>query len=416
MSNTQVDATTKSSTQAILQKCDAINYQGGIDSQPFNPFHTAVDSFHDGKASVDGKMMLMSGSYSYLGLGKSARIKAAIDSAFERYGCANQGSRALTGSTVLHEELESSIAKFLGSDSGVIFTNGYLTNYTTISTLIGPGDSVITELTNHNSIQAGVRASGAKVYSFSASNLATLRKALEKAQGTTSFVVADAIFSMDGTILDLPTVVGLCKEFGAFLMLDEAHSLGVLGSTGRGIVEHFGMDPQDVDLRMATLSKGLTGVGGAVVGDTTITKALSRGAHGYLFTGAPPVLETAAALESLRILDEEPEIVVALQKKAQYLRDGFSAKGLPVWGHDGVPIIPVVYDNVEIVYEMTARLFKEGVFVVPAIYPAVSKKTPRVRFSVTNAHSLADLDSIVDIFGQINDEVDAHRHAVISLS
>lgn len=405
----------KSSTSNIVDRCQEISSYGGLDDLDFNPFHTAVDAFANNHVLIDGTRKLMSGSYSYLGLGRSPRIKAAIDAAFEQYGCANQGSRALTGSTRLHENLETEIAKFLGAESGVIFTNGYLTNYTTISTLVGPDDVVVTEPTNHNSIQAGVKASGAKVLTFSTARPKTLRKALQKAEGKTTLVVADAIFSMDGTILPLPEILDICDEFGATLMLDEAHSLGVLGSSGRGIVEHFGVDPKRVDLRMATLSKGLTGVGGVVVGDQRITKALARGAHGYLFTGAPPILETAAALESLRILDEEPELVLSLQEKAQYLRDGLLDAKLPVWGDKGVPIVPVVYTDVELVWAITEKLFERNIFVVPAIYPAVSRKAPRVRFSVTNAHSFADLDEIITNFSEVNDELGARAYSNIKV-
>ena len=306
------------------------------------------------------------------------------------------------------------MASFLGNESGTIFSTGYSTNVATIGTLVGEGDTVITELTNHNSIQTGVAHSGAKILKFTVSNLATLKRALERATGTT-LVVVDAVFSMDGTILPLPEVVELCNQYGATLMLDEAHSFGVLGETGRGIVEHFGMSPEDVDIRMGTLSKAIPSVGGFVVASETICRALSRGAHGYLFTGSHTAGATAAALAGLNILRQEPERVIELQEKSAYFRNRLRDALLPVWGEESIPIIPVVYESLDLVLEMTKALYEKDIFVVPAVHPAVSKKTPRIRFSITNDHSYGNLDRIADTFIAINDNLSARDYGVINL-
>jgi len=404
------------STNTFIDRCRQINKR--VDEWKdagINPFHRAFDSYRDGKASISGSEKLMSGSYSYLGLSHDPRIKAAICDAIDLYGASSHGSRALTGSMAIHEELEVNLASFMGTPGAVIFSNGYLTNLATISTLVQPGDTIITEMTNHNSIAAGVKMSGANVEYFLASRLSSLKRALEKAKGTSTFVVSDAVFSMEGSILPLPEVVELCKEYNAFLMIDEAHSFGVLGGTGRGIIEHFDMSPNDVDIRMGTMSKSLTSVGGFIVGNKDITMALAQGANGYLFTAAQPPSLVAAALESLKILNAEPEIVDSLKQKASYFRKRLEDANLPLWGADTVPIVPVVYNNQEMVLKMAAELLEKNVFVVPAVYPAVSHKTPRIRFSITNDHSYENLDQIANTFIELNDSLEAREHSVIQL-
>lgn len=405
----------KQSTDEILARCQAINLRFDIaNAEGFNPYHTAFDSYENGAVGLNGRKKLMSGSYSYLGLSHDERLKTEIAAAIEKYGVSSHGSRALTGSMSIHEQLEHELADFMGTTGGVIFSNGYLTNVATISTLVGEGDTIITEITNHNSIQTGVGASGANVLKFKASDLRTLERALNRATGTV-MVVADAVFSMEGTILPLPEISQLCKDHGAFLMVDEAHSFGVLGKTGRGIVEHFDMDPEDVDIRMGTMSKTLTSVGGFVVGPEILCRALAQGSNGYLFTAAQPVALVAAAQTSLQILREEPEIVSSIQAKASYFRNKLLDALLPVWGYDTVPIVPVVYDSQELVLELTKALFEEDIFVIPAMYPAVSKKTPRIRFSITDDHSYENLDRIANTFIKLNDQLSGRDFGVIEL-
>jgi len=244
---------------------------------------------------VHGRKMGMYASYSYLGLIGHPRINAAAKAAVDEYGTGTHGVRSLAGTLTLHRELEETIADFKHAEDAVTFTSGYVTNLTVISTLMGRGDYVLSDKLNHASIVDGCMMSGAEFRRFKHNDMQDLEKRLGQVpEGATRLVIADAVFSMDGDVIDLPRMVELCRKYGAYLMMDEAHSLGVLGKTGRGIEEHFDLW-DSVDIKMGTLSKTIPSVGGYVAGKKDLIDFLRHGSRAYIFSAALPPAQAAAA-------------------------------------------------------------------------------------------------------------------------
>ena len=264
-------------------------------------------SEHDGAwVTANGQRMLMLGSYEYLGLLGHPHLKETAIAAIQKFGTGHHGVRLLAGTTTIHRQLEAKLANFMQTEDSIVFSSGYVTNLATISTMVGRGDSVIGDQWNHASIMDGCRMSGAQFLEYQHNDMDSLAATLKKADGQTKLVVVDSVFSMDGDIIDLPATVELCKKHKALLMVDEAHSIGVLGETGRGVQEHFGMDPADIDIKMGTLSKTLAGCGGFVAAKEEITTFLRHHARGYIFSGALPAGQTSVAIAALEVIEREP--------------------------------------------------------------------------------------------------------------
>ena len=349
-------------------------------------------SSHDGAwVVVGGRRMLMLGSYEYLGLLGDPRLAQAAIAALGQFGTGHHGVRLLTGTTTLHRQLEAKLAKFMRADDAVVFSSGYVTNLATISTLVGRGDCVIGDQWNHASIVDGCRMSGAELIEFKHNDMDALAEALQQANGRRTLVVVDAVYSMDGDIADLPAVVDLCRKHQALLMVDEAHSLGVLGKTGRGIQEHFDLAPNDIDVKMGTLSKTLAGCGGFVAGRHEITTYLRHHARGYIFSGALPASQASVAIAALDVIEKSPELVQRLWENVESYRNGLKTLGFGV-GNSVTPIVPVMTHDDETTLEMTRLCRAQGLLVVPVCYPAVPIDAPRLRTCVSAIHSRDDID------------------------
>lgn len=346
---------------------------------------------------VNGERMLMATSYSYLGLMHHEAIKAAAAAAGQQYGFGSHGSPVLAGTTPLHARLEADLAHFLGADDALTFSSGFVTNATVIAGLMSPGDTVVTDRQNHASILAGARYSGASVATYAHQDLEDLQRVLTEAHraGSRTLVVVDAVFSMEGTIADIPRIVRLCEEFDAALMVDEAHSLGVLGETGRGVVEHFDLRPDQIDIRMGTLSKSIPSCGGYVAGSERLVHGLRHSNEGYLFSGALTAPQVAAAQAGLDILATHPELPQQLHKKADSVRARLRAADLAVPG-EGTPIIPVVVEDEQAVFGLWLKCLANQIFIMPVVHPAVPRRAPRLRISLTNDLEEAELDLLVD--------------------
>lgn len=361
------------------------------------PYHSTIEPKDPPWYAVNGEPMLMGTSYSYLGLMHRPEVLEAAAAAGRTYGYGSHGSPILAGTTVLHRALEQRLATFLGAEDALLFSSGFVTNATIIAGLMGPGDLVVSDRQNHASILAGARFSGAQVGLYPHEDHEALEQLLiESAKaGTKTLVVIDAVFSMAGTIADLPRIAALCREHGAALMVDEAHSFGVLGETGRGVIEHFGMDPSLIDIRMGTLSKAIPSSGGYVAGDELLVRGLRHTTEGYIFSGAlsPPLV--AAALAGLEILIAEPHLPRELAAKAESVRSRLRAAGFVVPG-EGTPIVPVVTTTEHEVLEIWLRALAAQVFVLPVVYPAVPRNAPRLRASITNDLLEDDLDLLVN--------------------
>ena len=349
---------------------------------------------------VRGRRKLMFASYSYLGLLNHPRINEAAKAAIDRFGTGTHGVRILAGTLTLHEELERTIARFKGTDDAITYSSGYATNLATISTLVGRNDWVLSDKWNHASIVDGCLLSRAEFVRFRHNDMNDLARQLRKAPaGVSKLVVADAVFSMDGDIVDLPALVEVCRRYGARLMIDEAHSLGVLGKTGRGIEEHFDM-PGAIDIKMGTLSKTIPAIGGYIAGSQELITYLKHVARAFVFSAALPPPVAAAAKAAFEVLEDEAvERKTILQRNVEHFLGGLKALGFNT-GRTVTPIIPVIVGTDERAMAMTHLLQEDGIFALSVLPPAVPEGTSRIRANVTAAHTVEDIDDALAAFAR----------------
>jgi 8-amino-7-oxononanoate synthase len=357
-------------------------------------YEPVIEEARGAHIKFDGRWFLNFASYSYLGLIGHDYIEQQALRAVERHGTGAHGVRLLAGTLHLHRELELTLARFLGTEDAVVFSSGYMTNVATVGALVGPGDVIIGDVYNHASILDGYRLSGARVITYAHNDLADLERALRKAGDAGRLVVTDAVFSMDGDVADLPGIVELCERYDAPLMVDEAHSLGVLGRTGRGITEHFGIDPARVDVKMGTLSKTVPSAGGYVAGSSDIVFALKNNARGWMFSAAATPAQVAAARAAIEVIDAAPGLPRELRARTTRYRERLRALGFDTLTGE-TPVVPVICRSAEQAGAMARMCQQDGLFVQPIVYPAVPRTLPRLRTIVNLSHSEADLDSAV---------------------
>ncbi len=357
-----------------------------------------VDELEGPWVHTEGKRKLMFATYSYLGLINHPRVVAAAKAALDKYGAGTHGVRILGGTLDLHTRMEKRIADFMGREDAIVYATGYVTNLATVSTLVGRGDWVISDKWNHASIVDGCVLARGEFKRFHHNDMADLERLLAKAPADAGkLVVADAVFSMDGDIFDLPAAVALCRKYNARLMMDEAHSLGVLGATGRGIEEHFNM-PGSVDIKMGTLSKTIPGVGGYIAGDTKLINFLRHTARGFVFSAALPPAVAAAILEAFNVIEDEGvERNKILRQNVDHFIGGLQAAGFDT-GVTVTPIVPIMVGDEERAMIMTKYCQEHGVFVLPVLPPAVEEGAARLRANVTAAHSIEDIDFALEVF------------------
>ena len=347
--------------------------------------------------TVNGRRMLLFAGYSYLDLLGHPKIDAAAQEALARYGTGTQGVRILAGTLPLHEELEQTIARFKKAEAAIVYSSGYVTNLATVAALVGRNDVVICDKFNHASIVDGCLLSQAKFLRFRHNDMADLERRLQQADPDAGcLVVVDAVFSMDGDVINLPEVSRLCREYGVLLMVDEAHSVGVLGETGHGIEEHFGLEGA-IDLYMGTLSKSIPSVGGYVAGSQELITYLKHVARAFVFSASLPPAQTAAATASFEVIEEEPERVRRLQRNVELFLGGLKARGFDTLNSE-TPIVPIICGEDERAFQMTKLCQEEDIFVLPVVSPAVPVGLARLRANVTAAHSEEDIAYALDVF------------------
>lgn len=347
----------------------------------------------NGRVFVKGHgEMIMLGGYSYLGLIRHPKIDQAAIEAVNRYGTGTYGVRLLAGTLDLHIELERKIADFKGTQSAVTFSSGYVTNLATISALLRKGDLVICDKLNHASIVDGCLLSQAKFVRFRHNDMEHLENRLASADpGVKKLVIVDAVFSMDGDIIDLPEVSRLCRKYGAYLMVDEAHSIGVLGKTGHGIEEHFGLPNDTIDIKMGTLSKTIPCAGGYVAGSKALCDFLKHEARGFIFSAALPPASAAAALAAFEVIEEEPERSQRLQRNYFHFSDQLRKAGFDLL-HTETAIIPIMCYDLEKSARLAHYCQERGIFVQAIVAPVVPEGQARLRSTVCATHTLEDLD------------------------
>ncbi|MGW1012923.1 aminotransferase class I/II-fold pyridoxal phosphate-dependent enzyme [Streptomyces termitum] len=357
-------------------------------------YEPVIEEASGSRIKFDGRWYLNFASYSYLGLIGHDYIDDQALRAVERHGTGAHGVRLLAGTLHLHRELELALARFLGTEDAIVFSSGYMANVATVGALVGPGDTVIGDVYNHASILDGYRLSGAKVVTYAHNDLADLERALRKASGGGRLVVTDAVFSMDGDVADLPGIVELCERYDTPLMVDEAHSLGVLGDTGRGITEHFGIDPARVDVKMGTLSKTVPSAGGYVAGSRDLVFALKNNARGWMFSAAATPAQVAAARAAVEVMAAAPSLTRELRSRTTRYREQLRALGFDTLASE-TPVVPVICAGADQAVAMARLCQEDGLFVQPIVYPAVPRTLPRLRTIVNLSHSEADLDAAV---------------------
>jgi len=360
------------------------------------PFHAAVQA-HDGNhVVVADRRLLMLGSYGYLGLLQHPRLTAAMASAASRFGTGHHGVRLLAGSTEVHVALERRLAEAMRAEDAVTFPSGFVANVATITALVGPGDLVVGDEWNHASIHDGCRASGAAFETYPHGDLDALDRLLQRRGDRHTLVVVDAVFSMDGDIADVPAIAERCRRHGALLMVDEAHSFGVLGERGLGVQEHFDLASDAIDVKMGTLSKALAGTGGFVAGGRELVDYLRHAARGYMFSGALPAACAAASIAALDVLRDEPERVARLRTNAALWKEGLDRAGFDTL-RSRTPIVPVVLPDESTTLEFAHHCRERGVFAVPVLYPAVPVRSPRLRTCVAASHSAEELQQALAV-------------------
>jgi glycine C-acetyltransferase len=348
------------------------------------------------RAVVHGREMLMFASYGYLGLLGHPRINEAAKAAIDQYGTGTHGVRILAGTLDLHAELETAIARFKNAEDAICYSSGYVTNLTAVSSLVGRHDAVVCDKLNHASIVDGCLLSGADFFRFRHNDMEDLERVLQKIEpSVTKLVVVDAVFSMDGDIIDLPNVVRLCKQYGAWLMVDEAHSVGVIGQTGRGIEEHYGLGDV-VDIKMGTLSKTIPSVGGYLAGKRDLIHYFRHASRAFIFSAALPPAQAAAAKAAIEVMLDEPERVDILRRNAEHFATCLRQHGFDTM-NTATAIVPILCGADETAYEMSRATQHRDVFVLPVVSPAVPEGLARLRTTVTAAHTLPEIDRAIEI-------------------
>ena len=354
-----------------------------------NPFFRVHDAMAGATTRIEGREYINFSNYNYLGLAGHPDINTAAKNAIDRYSTSVSASRLVAGERPVQRALEEALALLYEVEECVVFVSGHATNVSTIGYLFGPKDLVVHDSLIHNSILEGIKLAGSARRSFPHNETESLNKILTEIRGDFErvLIVVEGLYSMDGDFPDLPSLIEIKYRYKAFLMVDEAHSLGVLGETGRGIREYFGVDGRDVDIWMGTLSKTLAGCGGFIAGRHALVEHLKYAAPGFVYSvGISPPL-AAASLEALRIMLKEPERVQRLSEIArQFLRE-MKAIGIDTGYAQGMAVVPAIIGSSLKASRISNQLFAEGINVQPIIYPAVEEKSARLRFFLSSMHS-----------------------------
>ena len=393
----------------IFAKCfDYMDYKEVLAAGLYPYFH-ALETGQDTEVIIEGIKTVMIGSNNYLGLTSDPRVKKAAIEAVEKFGSGCSGSRFLNGTLTLHLELEKKLAEFVRKDAAITFSTGYQTNLGIITAIAGRSDYILCDSENHASIVDACRLSFAKTLKFEHNNMEDLERLLGKIDDTHGkLIVVDGIFSMEGDIADLPSIVKLARKYGARVMVDDAHSFGVLGDHGRGIAEHFGLE-EEVDIIMSTFSKSLASLGGFVAAKQDVIDYIKHNSRPFIFSASIPPSNVAAAIAALEIIKEEPRRIMKLREISSYMRQGLKNLGLPIYesNSDITPIVPVMtYDN-ERTLTVTKLLREEGVYVNPVVSPAVKPGLCRIRTSYTATHTKAQLDYALEAFQKVFEKLKA---------
>jgi 8-amino-7-oxononanoate synthase len=389
----------------LFAKCYGFNRDREAIDSGIYPFFKAISGLDGPHVTVDGRDMIMVGSNNYLGLTTHPKVREAAMSALDHYGTSCSGSRFLNGTLDLHEELERALAAFVGKEAALVFSTGFLTNQGAIAPLIGRHDAVIIDRVVHASIVEGVRLSFGKVRRFLHNDIESLRRNLEASKDCAgSLIIVDGVYSMDGDLARLPEILDAAAEYGARVMVDDAHGLGVMGATGRGVLEHFGVTDR-VDLVMGTFSKSFASLGGFIAGEESVIRYIKHHSRALIFSAAMPPSAVAAARAALEVIQNEPEIRLRLWENTRFFLDALRSEGFNT-GDTQTPIVPLIVGGVVRTAIFWRRLFDEGVFSNCVLSPGVPPGTERIRTSLMATHTREDLERVVEICARIAREME----------
>lgn len=362
------------------------------------PYQMALQTRTGPTVKAEDREMLLFSSNDYLGLVGDPRIDEAAIDAIRKYGTGTGGSRMLTGTIDLHHEMEYDLAAFKGTAEAITFTSGYMANLAVVSALLTPQDRVILDSLSHRSLVDACRLAGVPLQRYAHNDMTSLRHELEtRTTANRTLIVADGVFSMDGDICRLPEVVELKKEFGCYLMIDDAHATGVLGKTGRGTDEHFGMAATDVDIWTGTLAKAIPSSGGFAAVSQEVGIYLQHAGAPFIFSTALNPSAAAVVRAGLAIIREEPERVARLNWNAKFLRDGLKELGYDV-GASETPIIPVILREEAAAALFAGALRDRGLMVTAVTFPAVPMGSARLRVCMTAGHTQENLEYALSVF------------------
>jgi 8-amino-7-oxononanoate synthase/acyl carrier protein len=376
-----------------------------------NPYFRPHESSTRDTAKIGGRELISFSTYNYLGMSGDRAIATAAKDAIDRFGTSTSASRLVSGEKTVHVELEREIARFHGLDDAICYVGGHATNESTIGHLFGPGDLIVHDSLAHNSIIQGSILSGARRRPFPHNDWRAVDEVLSEIRRDYRrvLIVIEGVYSMDGDYPELPPFIEAKKKHKALLMIDEAHSLGALGKTGRGITEHFGVNPRDVDLLMGTLSKAMGSCGGYIAGTKELVEYLKYTSPGFVFSCGLPPSGAAAALAALRLLQREPQRVQRLQANGRLFLTLAKERGLNTGMSNNTPVVPIITGNSLEALMLSRAMFDRGISVQPILYPAVEEEKARLRFFVTSAHTEDQIRHTVDVLTEEIAKIDP-RH------
>jgi 8-amino-7-oxononanoate synthase len=379
----------------LFEKCRKYTAAKEVIAAGFYPYFRVVESEQNPEVIVEGKKMIMLGSNNYLGLTSHPKVKEAAIEAIKKYGSGCAGSRFLNGTLDIHVKLEDKLAKFFRKDAALTFSTGYQTNLGIISSIAGKDDVLVIDKLDHASIIDACRLSFAEVKKFKHNDMGSLEFVLKECGDRCKLVVVDGVYSMEGDIAPLPEIVKLCKRYGARLMVDDAHGVGVLGKTGRGTAEHFGLE-KEVDIIMGTYSKSMASIGGFVTANEDVIHYIKHTSRPLIFSASPPPASVASVIAALDVIDQEPERRERLWHNTNKMMKAFQQMGFNT-GTSETPIIPLLIGEMDRAFMMWKTLSDEGVFVNPVAPPATPPGRCLIRTSYMATHTDEMLDKVLVI-------------------
>jgi 8-amino-7-oxononanoate synthase len=385
---------------SLFEKCYRFTRAREVMAAGYYPYFAPIEASYDTEVIIHGERKIMVGSNNYLGLTHHPKVLEAAERALHQYGSGCTGSRFLNGTLDLHEQLEERLAKFVNQEAALVFSTGFQTNLGVIAGLVGRDDHLYSDKLNHASIVDGARLSFGTVHRYPHGDLRALERELARTPSEAGkLIVTDGIFSMEGNIVDLPAVMALAEFYGAEVLVDDAHSFGVLGEHGGGTAQHFHLEDR-VSLVMATFSKSLASIGGMVAGPEDVIHYLKHHARPLIFSASNPPASVAVTLAALDIIEHEPERREALWRNTRRMQNGLRGLGYDIGGSE-TPIVPVHVGEIDAMFVFWKQLFDAGVFTNPVHPPAVPENSCRLRISLMATHTDEQIDFVLDAFATV---------------